>query len=621
MAIEYTTYRFDDVLVETDSFRISKSGQVIPLEPKAFELLLFLLERPGRLVSKEELLDHVWNKSFVTPNAMTRVIAQLRKALNDTRRDPRYIQTIQTRGYRFVAKVTQTTTAAKIENSLPYVSKPFVSPIIESLSPIQSLAVLPLDNLSGDTMQEYFVDGLTDELIAEISMTGRLRVISRTSSMCYKRSPKSLPEIAQELNVDAILEGSVLRAGDRVRVTVQLIRAAHDEHLWAKSYEQTITDVFASQRTLARSIAEEVKRCLSSADIHRQRPSSEPFLHATPSQIPTQAIENYLQGIYLFHQERDRLPASRKAIKKSISYFEAAIELAPSYAQAYSAMANAHRWLAAYGEVEHYPVVETLAKRAIALDETLDEAHASLAYTLMKYHWDWAGAERGFKRAIEIRANTPFRNGYAMLLCMRGRHDLAIAEVKLAEQYEPLNLTFRVVAGLLFAYAGRHAEATEQLRNAAALKNNISTIHWATGVAYQHAKRLDEATAAFQKARDISPESLFAIGDLAYALATAGNRDQALQLLQEMHDSSQYKRVPPHSFALAHAGLGNIESALEWLERACNERSDFVTYLKVDRRLDGLRHEPQFESLLTRVGLSDCRAHTDSNNHHRAKSA
>lgn len=588
MASDSLIYRFDDVLVEVNSFRVLKSGRAVALEPKAFEVLIFMLERPGELIAKEDILNSVWKDSFVTPNAMTRVIAQLRKALGDTRREPKYIETIQTRGYRLIAKVESSSLPQPALAQTTYLELP-KSPFI------QSLAVLPLDNLSGDAAQEYFVDGLTDELITEIATIRSLRVISRTSTMRYKRTQKSLPQIARELSVDAVLEGSVLRAGERVRVTAQLISAARDEHLWAKSYEQATNDVFASQKTVARAIAEELRRQLA--------PDEQSPL-AAPVTLPALASESYLQGIYLFHQWRDRMPASREMLKKSVAHFEAAIRLAPDYAPAYAALANVYRWMAGHGAIHFYPTAEEMARRALELDETLDEAHAALAYTLLKYHWDWTEAEREFQRAIQIKPNTPFRHGYAMLLSMSGRHDHAVAEIKLAEQYDPLNLTLKVVAGLLFAYARRDDWAMEQLQNAAALDANVSIVHWATGVGHHHARRFNEAIIAFQKARAISPGSLFCIGDLACAYAACGDHDKARAILTEMNELSSQKRVPPHSFALVHAGLGESAQALEWLERACDERSDFVTYLKVDARMDGLRNEPHFWKLLERVGLS-----------------
>lgn len=240
------TYRFDDVQVEANTFRIFKDGLAVGLEPKAFEVLVLFLNHPGRLFTKEDILNAVWKNSYVTPNVMTRVIAQLRKALGDTRKEPKYIETIQTRGYRFIAKIeAPTPTVQSASLSLP--ARQF-----------ESLAVLPLENLSDDAAQEYFADGLTDELITEVAKLNAWRVTSRTSIMQYKRVRKSLPQIASELKVDAVLEGTVMRVGNRVRITAQLIRADNDHHLWAESYERTIVDVFDLQREVARLISQEV---------------------------------------------------------------------------------------------------------------------------------------------------------------------------------------------------------------------------------------------------------------------------------------------------------------------------------------------------------------------------
>lgn len=257
MTSELPTYRFDDIQVEIHSFRVFKAGRMLALEPKAFEVLVFLLTHHNHLIAKEEILNSVWKNSFVTPNAMTRVIAQLRKALGDTRKEPKYIETIQTRGYRFIAKVEIVASASLPASQfipLQIASEPTNAEFVSA----QSLAVLPLENLSGDPAQEYFADGFTDELITQLAMRGSLKVVSRTSAMQYKRAQKSLPQIAQELNVDLVVEGSVFCVGNRVRITAQLILAAQDQHLWAKSYERTMTDVFALQKEVAGAITEEI---------------------------------------------------------------------------------------------------------------------------------------------------------------------------------------------------------------------------------------------------------------------------------------------------------------------------------------------------------------------------
>ncbi|MFN0111512.1 MAG: winged helix-turn-helix domain-containing protein [Blastocatellia bacterium] len=252
MTREFRTYHFDDVLVEANTFRVFKNGQSLALEPKAFGVLLMFLDRPGRLFTKEDILNTVWKNSYVTPNVMTRVVAQLRKALGDTRKEPKYIETIQTHGYRFIAKVEAPFKAALAAQA---VSQPNAE---LNTRKFESLAVLPLENLSDDTTEEYFADGLTDEVITELVKLNNWRVTSRTTVMQYKRVQKSLPQIARELNVEVVLEGSILRIGDRIRITAQLIRAGDDSHLWAESYARTVGDVFDLQRELAHSISQQV---------------------------------------------------------------------------------------------------------------------------------------------------------------------------------------------------------------------------------------------------------------------------------------------------------------------------------------------------------------------------
>src|SRR5438128_1627904 len=292
------SYIFDDVCVDLQTYRVCKSGCDLRLEPKAMHVLTFLIEHRGRVIEKDELLDAVWKKAFVSENAMTRVIAQLRKALGDDPRQARYIKTVQTRGYVFVADVeTRPQAVSSLALSAP-----------EGGRRIESLAVLPLENLSGDAAQDYFADAMTDELITELAKLSRLRVISRTSVMQYKGVRKPLPEIARELNVEAIIEGSAWRAGRRIRITAQLIHAASDSHLWAESYERDLRDVIALQREVARAIAHEVKVTLTPQE--RQRLTIADAVNAD-------AADAYFKGVYYFHQGRDRMPATLGLIKKS----------------------------------------------------------------------------------------------------------------------------------------------------------------------------------------------------------------------------------------------------------------------------------------------------------------
>lgn len=580
-----TFYTFDDVRVDLQTCRVFKAGNHVRLEPKALDVLLFFIEHRGRVIDKGELLDAVWKEAFVTENAMTRVIAQLRKALGDDRRQARYIKTVQTRGYLFVADVETEGAARRPPTPAPG----------GGVKRIESLAVLPLENLSGDASQDYFVDAMTDELITELTKVSALRVISRTSAMQYKGVRKPLPEIARELNVDAIIEGSALRAGRRVRITAQLIHAATDSHLWAESYDRDLRDVIALQREVARAIAGEVNITLTP----REREQL-----TTARAVNADACEAYFKGVYHFYLGRDRLPATKALVKKSFAYFERAVKIDPGYGLAYAGLANAYRWLAVFGEPSLYPRAKEAALRAIGLDDSIAEAHAVLGYILFKREWDFSGAEREFRRTLELAPHSIYHQGYALLLSALGRHDEAITEINLAERGDPRSLTVKVNAGIIHACAGLPERAVERLNDTVELEPRASIGHWALGLAHVAGGDYAQAIRAFQKAMRLSRGQVFATADLIHALAKSGKRNEARRRLDDLLEIAERRYVSPYSVALIYGELGEPDLAFAWLERAFSERDDSMTYLKVDSRLDVLRPDARFARLLARVGLT-----------------
>jgi TolB-like protein/Tfp pilus assembly protein PilF len=580
-----TSYTFDDVRVDLQTCCVSKAGNDVRLEPKAVDVLVFLIEHRGRVIEKSELLNAVWKETFVTQNAMTRVIGQLRKALGDDPRQARYIKTVQKRGYLFVADVDTGEAARALSVIAPG----------EPGKRIESLAVLPLENLSGDPSQDYFADAMTDELIKELAKISALRVISRTSAMQYKGVRKPLPEIARELNVDAVIEGSALRAGRRVRITAQLIHAATDSHLWAESYERDLRDVIALQREVARAIANEVKITLTPQERERL---------TVAEAVNADACEAYFKGVYHFYLGRDRLPATKALIKKSFAYFEQAVKIDPGYGLAYAGLANAYRWLAVFGEPSLYPQAKAAALRAIALDDSIAEAHAVLGYILFKREWDFGGAEREFHRTLELAPHSIYHQGYALLLSALARHEEAVAEINLAERGDPRSLTVKVNAGIIHICARQPERAIERLNETVELEPEASIAHWALGWAYASGDDYAQAIREFQTAMRLSGGQVFSTADLIYALAKYGKLNEARRQLEELLKIAERHYVSPYNFALIFAGLNEPDRAFVWLERACTERADAMTYLKVDSRLDGLRHDPRFARLLRRVGLA-----------------
>jgi len=581
-----TSYTFDDVRVDLQTCRVFKAGNDVRLEPKAMDVLVFLIEHRGRVIEKSELLDAVWKETFVTQNAMTRVIAQLRKALGDDRRQARYIKTVQTRGYLFIADVDTAETARAL---------PAIAPS-ERARRIESLAVLPLENLSGDHSQDYFADAMTDELITELTKVSALRVISRTSTMRYKGVRKPLPEIARDLNVDAVIEGSALHAGQRVRITAQLIYAATDSHLWAESYERDLRDVIALQREVARAIANEVKITLTPQERERL---------TVAEAVNPDACEAYFKGVYHFYLGRDRLPATKDLIKKSFAYFERAVTIDPGYGLAYAGLANAYRWLAVFGEPSLYPQAKAAALRAIAIDDSIAEAHAVLGYILFKREWDFSGAEREFQRTLKLAPHSIYHQGYALLLSALARHEEAIAEINLAERGDPRSLTVKVNVGIIHIYARQPERAIERLNETVDLEPQASIGHWALGWAYAVRDDYAQAISEFQKAMRLSGGQVFGTADLIYALAKSGKTDEARHRLDELLKLAEHRYVSPYSIAVIFAALNEPEPAFAWLERAHAERTDSMTYLNVDSRVDGLRQDARFAILLRRVGLAE----------------
>jgi len=459
---------------------------------------------------------------------------------------------------------------------------------------IESLAVLPLENLSGDKDQEYFADGMTEALIAELGQIGSLRVISRTSVMRFKgaRPQGGLEEIARQLKVDAVVEGSVLRSGDRVRITAQLIGAVPERHLWARSYERDLRDVLSLQGEIARAIADEVRAKLTpdvQARLTRARP------------VNPEAYEAYLRGRYFWNKRTE------EGTKKGIEFFGQALEKDPAYALAYTGLADCYYLLADYRFVpwkEAYPRAKGAATKALELDETLAEAHTSLAVIKGEYEWDWLGAEREFKRAIEFNPNyATAHHWYSDYLGVMGRHEEAIAEIKRAQQLDPLSLIINAVAGYRFYWARRYDEAVEQLRKTLEMDPNFAVAHWLLGQTYEQTGEYQSAIAEYQKGRSASGGSVYLVAALGHAYAAAGKRREALKILGELKELSKHTYISPYSTGVIYIALGEKDQALEWLEKAYQERAAGIVILKVDPMLDPLRSDPRFQALLRRMNF------------------
>lgn len=611
---------------------LRKHGVRLKLQQQPFQVLAMLLERPGQTVTREELRNRLWTaETFVDfDHGVNKSINRIRDALGDSATSPRFVETVARRGYRFIADVTAVEGAsearigvpvAPADESAPPVPSPaptgrlrrsYLWPItgialaLASIvvvawalqlrapqpAPIRSLAVLPLENLSGDNSQEYFADGMTDELIAILGQISALRVISRTSVMPYKRARKGLPQIARELNVDAVVEGTVLRSGDQVRITAQLIEARDDKHLWSDSYEGDLRDALTLQNTVARAIAEQI------------RISVNPQEQATLKQrkvVDPEAYEAYLKGRYFWNKR------TGDDFEKAVEYFNRAIERDPGYAQAFSGLADTYALLGdwEYGVLapkDALPRAKAAAVRALQLDNTLGEAHTSLAFCLEAFDWDLQSADTEFRRGIELNPGyATAHHWYAWHLSLLGKNNDAIAELKKAQNLDPLSLIINADLAELLLIAHFTNESIQQSRKTIEMDVNFPLAHNQLAAAYLQAQRHAEAIAELQTAVRLSAGSPTCIANLARAFAVSGRRNEALQLLGDLKKRSRTSSSNASEIAVIYAALGDNDQAMTWLETGYQERFNPSVLLRPG--FDPLRADPRFQDLERRVGL------------------
>src|ERR1700741_2854293 len=627
--------RFGTYEVSLQSGEIRKRGVRIKVQQQPMKLLEILLERRGEVVTREELRSRIWvDESFGDfDQAVNIAIAKLRSALGDSAENPRFIETLPKRGYRFIADVSVIDTDSRLKapqsspGDLPAeaVHKgqgagPSVTPkrrlwptrpVIAALAlllclsilsvwvfrsrgratrGIRSLAVLPLDNLSSDTSQDYFADGMTDELITDLAQISALRVISRTSVMTYKHARKPLPEIARELNVDAVVEGTVLRSGDQVRITAQLIEASADKHLWSQSYQGEFRDTLALQNKVAQAIADQIRINLN--------PQEQAALKNVRVVDP-QAYESYLKGRYFWNKR------TADGLKVALAYFNQATEEDPKYAQGYSGLADTYALLgdwqyAVTTPKEALPKAQAAAIKALELDSALGEAHNSLAFVLDGFDWDFDAAGKEFKRAIELNPGyATAHHWYAWHLNLLGRKSEAITEMRKAEGLDPLSLIVSAdMADVLFV-ARLYDESILQSRKTLDMEPNFAVAHFELGQAYVQKRMYREAIAELQRANELSGGSTTCTSNLAYAYAQSGQRDEAVKILKDLtKHSNGFSNAA--ELALIYAGLDEKDRAMAWLEKAYAER--FNPSILLRPAFDPLRSDPRFQDLLRRIG-------------------
>jgi TolB-like protein/DNA-binding winged helix-turn-helix (wHTH) protein/Tfp pilus assembly protein PilF len=622
-------FEFGCFRLNPDERLLLRDQAPVHLPPKAFDALLVLVESRGRLLGKDELLTEVWPDTFVEEANLAQHISILRKALRDGEDGVQYIETVPRHGYRFIAEVRETTgTAADadaLSNSPPaetIVSRSWWHAIRYQIAAALILAllilgtyfarqrlalrthpsgervmlvVLPFVNFSGDAGQEYFNDGLTEEMIAQLGNldSRRLGVIARTSAMKYKNTRKDVREIGRELGVDYVLEGSVRRAGDRVRITAQLIQVRDQTHLWAESYERDAHDTLSLEIVIANAIAGQVERTVAFPHPLLRRANARP--------VSPEAYDLYLKGRYYWNQ---RTPAG---FWKAIQSFKQAIEKDPNYAPAYVGLADCYILLGP-NDVQParqvYPLAKAAALKALELEETLAEAHASLGFVTLLYDWDPAQAEREFRRAIELDPNySTAHHWYAYDLAALKRSDESVAEIRRALELDPLSSVINADVGQILFLARRTDEAIAQCQKTIELDPQFTQTYWYLGLLYEQKGMFDQAFDAFLKATPGPSDSIQAT-DTRAAYRDSGITGYWRARLAMLEGQSKKQYVSPFTFAVSYARMGQTDRAVGNLEKAVDERYPSMVFVQIEPVFDSIRSDPRFQQVLQRVGLT-----------------
>jgi len=607
--------RFGPFQLDLRAAELHHNGSRTKLPDQPFQILTALLEHPGEVVTREELRQRLWGSdTFVDfEQGLNTAVKRLRELLGDSAEKPRFIETVPRHGYRLMVPVegSDPTSSAVADASarrrkiwLTVSASLLVAValgviwrqrVLERFRPvkIESLAVLPLENLSGNPDEEYFADGMTEALITELGKVSALRVISRQSVMQYKGANKPVPQIARELHVDAVVEGSVLRLGDNVRITAQLVQASPERHLWSDSYERNFRDVIPLQREVTQAIVREIRVALT--------PQEQQSL-ANVRPVSPEAYEAYLKGRYHYDKW------STEDTQKARDWFRRAIDKDPHFAPGYARLAWTYTHTPGEwgGSVrESYETARRLTQEALVIDGTLAEAHMVLADIMREYDWDWAGAEEEYRRAISLNPGDARAHAqYSELLSCLARHEEAIKEAKLALQLDPVSPFTNGQVGYVLYWARRYDEAIEQLQKTLDLDPNYSRAYFALGRAYLEKGMPRKALEALKKGEGLVSARSGPSDFLGYAYGTLGERSEALKIADQLKILRDQGN-PDATWGLArvYTGLGDKDRALEFLQNAYDEHYPSLEVIKVDPQFDRLHSDPRFQDLVRRMNF------------------
>jgi TolB-like protein/DNA-binding winged helix-turn-helix (wHTH) protein/Flp pilus assembly protein TadD len=616
------TVRFGAYELDLRTAQLKKHGLRVKLQRQPAQILVLLVSKPGEVLTREQLRGHLWSDdTFVDfDHGLNNSINRIREVLCDSVTEPRFIETVPKTGYRFIGKVEEVeiplTLASAAErhelgaNDLKGGSRPPHRAIriaawgailvltlgmggrtVRMPPPIHSLVVLPFDNLSGDASQDYFADGMTDALITDLAKIRSLRVISRTSSMHYKGSRKSLPEIAKELDVDGVLEGSFVRSGHQLRITAQLIEAPSDQHLWAESYDRDVSSVVQLQDDVARTVAREIALKLTPQEQTR-------LVQAHPANI--EAYEAYLRGRYFWNLR------TVDGLKKGKEYFEQAIQKDADYAPAYAGLADSYN-LMTYSVVGWMipdvsgPKAIEAANKALQLDSNLAEAHAALGFTKFRFSGDLEGAEKELQRAIELNPSYATAQLWlGLYFDLVGRGQEACVSFRTAHQLDPLNPNIGQHLSWCLFTEGKYDEAIEEARRDVELDPRHVNTRETLAEMYEQRGRLPEAVTEYEKAVEVSGGEECSRLALAHAQAAFGKRAEAERTLTELKANS---KGDPYCLTFAYVGLGRHDDAIRSLEQAFLEHSPGMKLIASEWRFDPLKADPRFQALVRRAGV------------------